>query len=85
MRPQQLVAAGYSEYDPVSKTRKQDNRRIEIALLPSIDELPQFPEDPAAGPAAEDKGAVPGATPGQGARGRGAQGADAPGARDSAN
>lgn len=45
MRPQQLVAAGYSEYDPVSKTRKQENRRIEIALLPSIDELPQFPED----------------------------------------
>jgi hypothetical protein len=45
MRPQQLVAAGYSEFDPVSKTRKGENRRIEIALLPSIDELPQFPED----------------------------------------
>lgn len=45
MQPQQLVAAGYSQYDPVSKTRKQENRRIEIVLLPSIDELPQFPDD----------------------------------------
>lgn len=45
MRPQQLSAAGYSQYDPVSKKNKQENRRIEIVLLPSIDELPQFPED----------------------------------------
>lgn len=45
MNPKQLVAAGYSEFDPVSKTRKQDNRRIEIALLPTIAELPQFPDD----------------------------------------
>jgi len=58
-RPQQLIAAGYSEYDPVSKTRKQENRRIEIALLPTIDELPQFPEDPATGPGAGDKDKAP--------------------------
>ena len=45
MRPQQLAAAGYSQYDPVSKKNKQENRRIEIVLQPSIDELPQFPED----------------------------------------
>jgi chemotaxis protein MotB len=45
MRPQQLVAAGYSQYDPVSKTHKQENRRIEIVLLPSIDELPRFPAE----------------------------------------
>lgn len=45
MRPQQLVAAGYSQYDPVSSKNKQENRRIEIVLLPSISELPQFPED----------------------------------------
>lgn len=61
MRPQQLVAAGYSEYDPVSKARKQENRRIEIALLPTIDELPQFPEELTTGPAAEGKDSAPAA------------------------
>jgi chemotaxis protein MotB len=45
MKPQQLAAAGYSQYDPVSKKNKQENRRIEIVLQPSIDELPQFPDD----------------------------------------
>jgi chemotaxis protein MotB len=57
MRPQQLVAAGYGEYDPVSKNR-QENRRIEIVLLPSIDELPQFPEEQASTPA-PSTGAAP--------------------------
>jgi chemotaxis protein MotB len=60
MKPQQLVAAGYGEFDPVSKNR-QENRRIEIVLLPSIDELPQFPEESAGEkpPAAQAPAAPP--------------------------
>jgi chemotaxis protein MotB len=40
MKASSLVAAGYAENDPVSKTNKQENRRIEIILLPNIEELP---------------------------------------------
>ncbi|MET0286881.1 MAG: flagellar motor protein MotB [Polyangiales bacterium] len=40
MRPQQLVAAGYGEYDPVARNTtdagRQSNRRIEIILEPRL-------------------------------------------------
>ena len=39
--------AGYGQYDPVSGNRsrrgRQNNRRIEIILMPNINELPKFP------------------------------------------
>jgi len=42
MDPKNLVAAGAGENDPISKDRAK-NRRIEIALLPAINELPPLP------------------------------------------
>jgi len=42
MDPRNLVAAGAGEHDPVSKDRAK-NRRIEIALLPAINDLPPLP------------------------------------------
>lgn len=45
LRPEQLVAAGYSEYDPVARNAteggKQKNRRIEIILEPRLMPLPR--------------------------------------------
>jgi chemotaxis protein MotB len=53
MGPSRLAAAGYSEYDPVrentTEAGRQENRRIEIVLLPNLAELPQFPFDSDAG------------------------------------
>lgn len=44
LRPEQLVAAGYSEYDPVARNTteagKQKNRRIEIILEPRLRPIP---------------------------------------------
>ncbi len=44
MSSKNLVAAGYSEYDPVSTNAtvagRRENRRIEIVLLPDLGELP---------------------------------------------
>jgi chemotaxis protein MotB len=44
LRPEQLVAAGYSEYDPVARNTsekgRQKNRRIEIILEPRLVALP---------------------------------------------
>lgn len=46
MDPKRLSAAGYAEQDPVgdneTKEGRQLNRRIEITLMPSIDELPSI-------------------------------------------
>jgi len=42
MKPENLMAAGAGEHDPVSKDRAR-NRRIEIALVPAINELPPLP------------------------------------------
>jgi chemotaxis protein MotB len=46
--PQQIGAAGYAEFDPVkdndTEEGKQENRRIEIVLMPNIEELPRMPE-----------------------------------------
>lgn len=65
MDPKNLVAAGAGEHDPISKDRPR-NRRIEIALLPAINELPPLPasltEDtgkPAAKPSEPPKPAPP--------------------------
>lgn len=46
MDPKRLSAAGYAEQDPVgdnsTKEGRQQNRRIEITLMPNIDELPKI-------------------------------------------
>ena len=42
MSPKNLVPAGAGEHDPVASDRAR-NRRIEIALLPAINELPPLP------------------------------------------
>lgn len=48
MNRARLVAAGYSEYEPVrentSEAGRQENRRIEIVLMPNVTELPTVPE-----------------------------------------
>jgi hypothetical protein len=47
MSPKNLIPAGEGEHDPVapntSADGRQKNRRIEIALLPAINELPPLP------------------------------------------
>ena len=49
VKPDKLAAAGYGEYDPVASNDTDDgkalNRRIEIVLMPNIDELPALPDD----------------------------------------
>jgi chemotaxis protein MotB len=49
MRPDNIVAAGYGEHDPIGKNAtpegRKENRRIEIILLPDLSELPTLPED----------------------------------------
>ncbi len=49
VNPRNLAAAGYGEYDPIASNDDEDgralNRRIEIILMPSIDELPALPDD----------------------------------------
>lgn len=46
MDPKVLSAAGYAEQDPVgdnsTKEGRQQNRRIEITLMPNMDELPKM-------------------------------------------
>ena len=37
--PQQLMAAGRSEFHPVDPSDKSKNRRIEIIISPNLDEL----------------------------------------------
>ncbi len=47
--PQNLAAAGYGEYDPVASNETDEgkalNRRIEIVLMPNLDELPALPKN----------------------------------------
>ncbi len=47
--PKKLAAAGYGEYDPVASNDADEgkalNRRIEIVLMPNLDELPALPKD----------------------------------------
>ena len=46
LNPKNLSAAGYSEYQPAATNKtdkgKQLNRRIEIVLMPNLDELPDL-------------------------------------------
>jgi chemotaxis protein MotB len=47
MDPKDLIPSGAGEYDPIASNAtadgRQKNRRIEIALLPAINELPPLP------------------------------------------
>jgi chemotaxis protein MotB len=47
--PKSLAAAGYGEFDPVAKNdtdaSREQNRRIEIILLPNLEELPSLTGD----------------------------------------
>jgi chemotaxis protein MotB len=47
--PTRLAAAGYGEFDPVASNDDREsrglNRRIEIILMPNIEELPALPDD----------------------------------------
>jgi chemotaxis protein MotB len=49
MKPENIVTAGYGEFDPIAKNAtpegRRENRRIEIILLPDLSELPTLPED----------------------------------------
>jgi chemotaxis protein MotB len=49
MKPENIVTAGYGEFDPIAKNStpegRRENRRIEIILLPDLSELPSLPED----------------------------------------
>jgi chemotaxis protein MotB len=46
VNPKNLSASGYSEYQPAASNKnkqgKQKNRRIEITLMPNLDELPDL-------------------------------------------
>lgn len=46
VKPQNLVAAGYGEFDPISSNDtakgRRENRRIEIELLPNVEEIPKL-------------------------------------------
>jgi chemotaxis protein MotB len=49
MKPSNLMAAGYGEYDPIrsnkSEAGRKANRRIEIVLLPAVAEMPPLPKE----------------------------------------
>ncbi len=49
VKPGNLVAAGYGEFDPVASNKtpkgRRENRRIDIVLLPDLSELPALPGD----------------------------------------
>ena len=63
MNPARLVAAGYSAYEPVAtngnEAGRQENRRIEIVLMPNVTELPMLPGASDAGAAADAAPAAP--------------------------
>ncbi len=48
LKPENLSAAGYGEFDPVAANdtdaNKQKNRRIEITLVPNLDEFVKLPQ-----------------------------------------
>jgi chemotaxis protein MotB len=58
IKPENLVAAGYGEFDPIKTNRSEPgrkaNRRIEIVLLPNVSEMPPMPAELADKPAAAD-------------------------------
>ncbi len=54
LKPENLSAAGYGEFDPVAANdtadNKQKNRRIEITLVPNLEEFVKIPTTPAPTP-----------------------------------
>jgi chemotaxis protein MotB len=67
VNPTRLAAAGYSEYDPIhpngTEAGRKENRRIEIVLLPNVNEISGLAKAAAvgAGSAASAKPAAPAA------------------------
>lgn len=65
LNPRNLVAAGYSQYDPIASNRtaqgRRQNRRIELELLPNVGELPKLIDQAAhaAAPPASASAAAP--------------------------
>lgn len=53
VNPSNLAAAGYGEFDPVASNEDKEgralNRRIEIIVMPNLEELPSIPKDVLAG------------------------------------
>jgi chemotaxis protein MotB len=49
MNPHNVIAAGHAEFDPAGRNSteegRQANRRIEIVLIPNIEELPPMPKE----------------------------------------
>ena len=49
VNPDRLAAAGFGEWDPIASNEEPDsralNRRIEIILMPNIQEIPALPKD----------------------------------------
>jgi chemotaxis protein MotB len=58
MPPSRLVAAGYSQYEPVRSNAheagRKENRRIEIVLMPNVTEVPDLPAAAASDAGAPD-------------------------------
>lgn len=62
MSPARLVAAGYGEHEPVGENKteagRQENRRIEIVLMPNVTELPLASSQASPDAGAGDAGAT---------------------------
>jgi chemotaxis protein MotB len=68
LKPSNLVAAGYSEYDPIVPNRTaagmQENRRIELVLLPpGLEDVPKLLGDAGTSPAAPASASAPAPAP----------------------
>jgi chemotaxis protein MotB len=61
--PIHLAAAGYGEFDPIADNAtpdgQQQNRRIEVIIMPNLDELPHFPGEDSSGNAAANASPPP--------------------------
>lgn len=59
LSPKMMMAAGHGEHDPVATNKTKDgrlkNRRIEISLLPDLEEMPPMPKELEQAKPAEDK------------------------------
>ena len=60
VNPSKLIASGYGEYDPIrpntSDAGRSENRRIEIVLLPNVEELSPMLKDSPSGKVASKTG-----------------------------
>jgi len=59
LNPKMMMAAGHGEHDPTATNRTKDgrekNRRIEIVLLPDLDEMPPLPKELQEAPPPDEK------------------------------